>query len=222
MPAGERPRRRRLDGPGRRRGRAATPAPSRGRSRVAHQFSAPRRPWACRLRRSFSLALLSIWRMRSRREAQRLPDLLQRLAAPRRRGRSACGSPRAPSRPARPPWRGSAPRRRLHQLQLDGGHGVLLQGVAQLQVAVLAHGGRERQVVARDLAAASRPPPPSAPSSRPAPPWWAAAPARRPAARARCPPWRSGRRASGAGGTRGGARRARGRWPAAPTTPRRR
>ena len=85
--AGRRPARRGRAGAGRRRAGAnsrpvlldelepGAAADLRRPPSVERSRAAPARGW---LRRSFSLALLSIWRMRSRDEPQRLADLLQR------------------------------------------------------------------------------------------------------------------------------------------------
>ena len=145
-------------------------------------------------------------------------------AAPRRRGRSACGSPRAPSRRARPPAPDLLLERGADHLELDGGDRVLLEGVAR------APGCRPRprrvesersspatmQQLLDLLGGEAR-------SSAPAPRSWAGAPARPSSCRARVADLaRPGPTASGAGGRRARARTARGRSPAAPTTPRRR
>ena len=56
------------------------------------------------------------------REAQRLADLAAGCAAPRRRGRSACGSPRAPSRPAPRPaaWICASNESRIISISIGG------------------------------------------------------------------------------------------------------
>ena len=82
--------------------------------------SSPRRPWASRLRRSFSLARLSICRIRSRAEAR----------SPRRSPAACFGSPSRSSpkrslddlpllvRRARPPWRWTRSTRRTCRIEL--------------------------------------------------------------------------------------------------------